>query len=151
KKAPPVAPPPAKSSTEKPLADRRVLLVEDGPDNQRLISFVLKKAGAEVALAENGLIGRDLALEAASQGLPFDVILTDMQMPVMDGYTATRELRDRGYDGPIIALTAHAMAEDRQKCLDAGCDDFATKPIERAPLIAQVARWASQSRSPAVF
>ncbi|MCA9245443.1 MAG: response regulator, partial [Phycisphaerales bacterium] len=127
-----------------PLQGARVLLVEDGPDNQRLISFVLKKAGAEVVTAENGAIGCDRALEARAAGRPFDVILMDMQMPVMDGYAATRQLRDREYAGPVIALTAHAMVEDRQKCRDAGCDDFATKPINRTGLVQMVARWAHE-------
>ncbi len=113
----------------------RVLLAEDGPDNQWLISFVLRKAGADVTVVENGKMAVDTALSAREQGRSFDVILMDMQMPVMDGYEATRILRSQHYAGLIIALTAHAMASDRQECLDAGCDDFISKPINRRALI----------------
>ncbi len=127
-----------KNARRKDLENSRILLVEDGPDNQRLITFLLTKAGASVTTAENGLIGRDLALEAVEKGQPYDVILMDMQMPVMDGYTATQALREHDYEGPIVALTAHALTEDRQKCLDAGCDEFATKPVNRTQLIETV-------------
>lgn len=111
-----------------------ILLAEDGIDNQRLISMLLKKEKAHVVLAENGDIAVRRTLDAKQQGKPFDVILMDMSMPVMDGYEATRKLRDLGIKTPIIALTAHAMTGDRQKCLDAGCTDYATKPVNREKL-----------------
>jgi PAS domain S-box-containing protein len=117
----------------------RVLLAEDGPDNQRLVSHLLRKAGAEVVVADNGQAALDLATAAVDQGRPFDVVLMDMQMPVLDGYEATRRLRASGFAGPIVAFTAHAMPEDRKKCLDCGCDDYLVKPIVREKLLATVA------------
>ena len=124
--------------------DCRVLLVEDGADNQRLISFLLRKAGATVEIADNGLIGMERALDALANGDPFDVVLTDMQMPVMDGYTAARKLREQGYARPIIALTAHAMTDDAMKCVEAGCDDYASKPVNRQKLLELVSKYAHQ-------
>ena len=133
----PASQPPGDASVE---LGCRLLLAEDGPDNQRLISLLLRKAGAEVELAENGRIALDLALAARREGRGFDLILMDMQMPVMDGYEATRQLRAEGCTAPIIALTAHAMAGDRERCLQAGCDDYISKPVERTSLLTIVAR-----------
>ncbi len=118
----------------------RILLAEDGPDNQRLICFILRKAGADVALAENGQLAYASALLAHDEGRPFDVILMDMQMPIMDGYEATRALREAGYAAPIVALTANAMVGDEEKCREAGCDGYATKPIDRTKLLEIIGR-----------
>ena len=113
----------------------RILLVEDGAVNQLLISTVLKKAGAEVCVADDGRAGCRAVEQAQEEGEPFDLVLMDMQMPVMDGYAATRALREKGFTLPIVALTAHAMTGDREACLDAGCTDYANKPIDRVGLI----------------
>jgi signal transduction histidine kinase/CheY-like chemotaxis protein len=136
---------PAVSASRRPLESRRILLAEDGPDNQRLISFLLRKAGAEVTIVDNGRAAVDLATELERDGRPFDVLVTDMQMPVMDGYEATRALRSAGYVHPIVALTASAMKGDREKCLAAGCDDYAVKPIDKIRLIATVAAAAERT------
>jgi PAS domain S-box-containing protein len=127
------------ASPQSVLAGCNILLAEDGPDNQNLISFVLKKAGAKVTIAENGQLAVASILDALNAGDPFHVVLMDMQMPVLDGYGATALLRSKGYSGHIIALTAHAMDGDRAKCISAGCDDYSTKPIDRKSLIQQIA------------
>ncbi len=136
------APAMAAAMGDRPLAGMHILLAEDGPDNQRLIDLLLRKAGAEVTLANDG---REAIAKALSH--PIDVILMDIQMPEVDGYQATAALREAGFTNPIIALTAHALAEDRQRCLQAGCCDYLSKPIDRARLIGLVTTYAHQARA----
>ena len=121
-------------SREFDLDGVEVLLVEDGSTNRKLISLALRRVGVNVTEAEDGKIGSDLAMAGS-----FDMILMDMQMPVMDGYTAAGLLRSKDYTLPIIALTAHAMKGDQQKCLDAGCTGYLTKPVDIDALIETVA------------
>jgi len=116
------------------LAAANILVVEDGPTNRKLITVILEQAGATVVVAENGQIGLDLGRDGS-----FDLILMDMQMPVMDGYTSTTKLREAGITVPIVALTAHAMSGAREECLTAGCSDYMTKPIVPAKLLDLVA------------
>ncbi|MCI0505157.1 MAG: ATP-binding protein, partial [Gammaproteobacteria bacterium] len=102
-----------------------VLVVEDSPDNQDLIAKYLIKAGATVEVVDNGLMAVQKALLDT-----YDLILMDVQMPIMDGLTATRKLRSEGYTKPIVNITANAMKEDRDKCIAAGADDYLTKPVD---------------------
>jgi signal transduction histidine kinase/DNA-binding NarL/FixJ family response regulator len=123
------------------LSGQRLLLAEDGPDNQRFITFILTQLGGDVIAANNGQAAVEIAIASRDAGKPFDLILMDMQMPVLDGYRATQQLRTENWLGPIVALTANAMTEDRQKCLDAGCDDYLAKPIDRDRLIEVLTQW----------
>ncbi|NQU25270.1 MAG: response regulator [Candidatus Nealsonbacteria bacterium] len=144
---------PRNASRPKPEVklDCRILLAEDSPDSQRLLAFFLRKAGAEVAIADNGKVAMEMALAATgpdAQGNdrpePFDVVLMDIDMPVMNGLEATRRLRQEGYRGPIIALTAHTLSHHIQQCLDAGCNHHVSKPIDRNKLTSTVARFAKK-------
>jgi signal transduction histidine kinase/CheY-like chemotaxis protein/HPt (histidine-containing phosphotransfer) domain-containing protein len=122
----------------------RVLLAEDGEDNQHLLSGHLRKVGLDVVIAVNGR----QAVEQVKAG-SFDLVLMDMQMPEMDGYSATRALRELGYTVPIVALTANAMAEDRTRCLEAGCSEYLSKPISRAQLLRAAAKFLRPGNRPA--
>ena len=115
----------------------RILLAEDSIDNQVLLRAVLGSVGAEVEVVENGR----MAVERVKTDT-FDVVLMDMNMPEMDGYEATRRLRDYGYRRPILALTANAMSGDADRCLAAGCDVHLAKPIDRKQLILAVSQYA---------
>lgn len=123
---------PTNSKASPPQRGRiaRILLVEDSIDNQMLIKLLLSKAGMSVDVASNGSEGVKMA-----ESNEYDVVLMDMQMPVLDGYAATEQLRQNGYDRPIIALTAHAMIEDRQRSMELGCDAHLTKPLDSKLLV----------------
>jgi signal transduction histidine kinase len=121
------------------LAGVQVLLADDCADNRRLIQHFLVSAGAEVTTAGNGREVVDSVLAAPGS---FDVIVMDMQMPMLNGYEATRLLREAGCELPVLALTAHALAEHRDECLQAGCNGYLSKPVARRELIDVVRRMA---------
>jgi len=116
-----------------------VLLVEDNEDHQPLLALMLRRAGARVTVAENGQQAIELAASQDGRRRAFDLILMDLQMPVVDGMTAVRRLRAAGFAQPIVALTARSAEGDHRNCLDAGFSDFLRKPIEREKLIARLA------------
>lgn len=117
------------------LDGRTILIVEDGRDNQRLLSHHLTKAGCTVQLADDGQAGLDRIRESDASGKVFDLILMDMQMPVLDGYEATSILREDGVTTPIIGVTAYAQGEDRERCINAGCSEYLSKPVDRKSLL----------------
>jgi signal transduction histidine kinase/ActR/RegA family two-component response regulator len=131
-----------------PCLTGNVLVAEDSTDSQKLIAFYLRKLGLESTLASDGKKAIDAAVQAVQIGNPFDMILMDMQMPELDGYEATRQLRAQGYKGAIVALTGNALSGDREKCLEAGCNDYLTKPIEREVFIATCTRLLSRPDEP---
>ncbi|MCC5866938.1 MAG: response regulator [Gammaproteobacteria bacterium] len=125
------------SCEQPPLAGRWILLAEDGPDNQRLIGYHLRRAGASLVICDNGLRALEALARCRAEGRRVDLLVSDIQMPEMDGYALVRSLRDAGETLPILALTAHALEQDRRQCLAAGFDDFASKPIRSPELVAK--------------
>ncbi|QDU10858.1 Transcriptional regulatory protein SrrA [Gimesia aquarii] len=140
-----------RSNDQNSLLNCRVLIAEDSIDNQRIISHYLEKESAAVITADNGEIAVELALKARENNIPFHVILMDIEMPVLDGYKATKKLRQADYTGRIIAHTAHTDTHSRKKCLDAGCDDYISKPINQQSLVSKIARYAMQEKQNELF
>jgi len=124
--------------TLRKLVGSRVLIVDDRADVRNLIRSYLEEGGASVESAENGLKALELIEQQERLKRPYDVMILDMQMPVFDGYETARRLRERGLTHPIIALTSAAMKGDKEKCLEAGCDDYLSKPVSRDMLIERV-------------
>lgn len=125
----------SQTSAQSLLNSTRVLVVDDAKDNRVLLQHFLKKTNARVDFAYDGLQAIERVNSAAGDSDPYALILMDMQMPVLDGYNATMRLRESGFNAPIIAITAHALDGDREQCLNAGCDDYLSKPVNRKALI----------------
>ena len=122
----------------------RILIAEDNPDNQGLMKVILQKAGYQTEIAENGKITVEKII---SNPGAFDLILMDIQMPEMDGYEAARTIRKNGFtEIPIIALTAHAMKGEEERCLSSGMNDYITKPIKREIIYEKIKTWVFQKR-----
>lgn len=121
------------------LTGVRVLLVEDSPDIQLMLSRFLRAEGAHVDVADDGMQALDRTRDS-----DYDIVLMDLKMPKLDGYLTASVLRERGFKSPILALTAHAMNEVKEKCLKSGFNDRLTKPIEREKLIHEVATFTKR-------
>ncbi len=130
-----------------PEFDARVLLADDRRDIWRIGKYYLEKCGAKVTVVEDGLQAVEETQRAAKNGEPFDLILMDMQMPVMTGREAVMEIRELGFKTPIIALTADAMEGERESCLSMGCDDYFPKPIDGIKLMNLVAFHLREGRN----
>jgi PAS domain S-box-containing protein len=126
----------------------RVLLAEDSEDTRQMVRVVLEDAGLSIDIAENGRDAVELVVAAARSGRPYDLVLMDMQMPVLDGFAATRELRATGFDSlPLIAFTAHAMGMERENCQAVGCTGYLVKPINIREMLAMIAAHLPEGRN----
>jgi CheY-like chemotaxis protein len=129
--APPAMEPPST------FANLKILLVDDSLDNQLIVTHLLRRTGAHIETANNGREGVDKAMAG-----DFDLVLMDLQMPVLDGYGAVQELKKLGYTKPVIALTAHAMKEERIRCLESGFSDHVSKPVDRQLLVKVIGQFS---------
>ncbi|MHB0956300.1 MAG: PAS domain S-box protein [Pirellulaceae bacterium] len=152
----PVAMSPASTATSRKIEDRpladvceslhgRVLLVEDVLEMTHLMRCTLAKTRLQLDLAENGIVAFQKAMASKAAGKPYDLILMDIRMPLMNGYDATRRLRENGWEGPIVALTAHSMCGDREQCLAVGCNDYLSKPVSQTAFFRVLERYLSQT------
>jgi len=126
----------SKRKSRSPLAGKKVLVVEDSPDNRILLEHVLKKAGAVVDTAEDGING-----EACALNQNYDIILLDIQMPRQDGYTTVRHLREKGVETPIVAFTAHSLKDERDRCLMEGCNEYLSKSTSPGEIVKKLVTW----------
>jgi len=120
----------------------RILIIDDNEENCDVLSRRLAKRGFEVLISSGGSAGVTMALDDRP-----DVVLMDMNMPEIDGWTATTRLREKGGTMPVIALTAHAMTGDRERAIDAGCNDYHTKPVDMEKLLQQIETLLANSPS----
>ena len=123
-----------------PTHDFHILVAEDNPINRRVLVTQLESLGYRVSEAKNG---KEVLKQMVSHDV--DLIFMDCQMPELDGYTASQELRKQGFKKPILALTAHAMSGERARCLEAGMDDHLTKPLAKAALVSTLNRWLPEA------
>ena len=128
----------------------RILVADDVEVNRMVAQGILSKMGHDLEMADDGNEAVAAVIAAEEADNQFDVVLMDCQMPNLDGYDATRQIRERGLDVPIVALTASAMGKDRERCFAAGMNDFVTKPINRDDLARALAKWGSGAGAPVV-
>jgi CheY-like chemotaxis protein len=133
---------PRKAETEQSKFPGHILVAEDAPTNQVLIKLLLERMGLQVTVVEDGNQVMQKALTKQ-----FDLIFMDIQMPHMNGYEATQELRKKGITTPIVALTAFVMKGDEEKCIEAGCDDYLAKPIDQRELVKTINKYLAPDES----